>query len=66
VLGGRAAAGGVAIIVVLGGIGASLGPAITGWMRDLTNSYNAGLYLISGLAVLGAGLCLSMKDKRPT
>ena len=65
VLGGRAAAGGVALITVLGGVGAALGPSITGWLRDLTDSYTAGLYVISGLAVFGAVLCLMVRERPP-
>ena len=43
VLGGQAAAGGVAIITMVGGIGGFLGPYMTGRLRDLTHGYKAGL-----------------------
>ncbi len=58
VLGGQAAAGGVAIITMVGSIGGFAGPALTGKLKDMTNSYTAGLLMIGGLAVVGAILCL--------
>jgi sugar phosphate permease len=64
VLGGQAAAGGVAIITMVGGIGGFSGPYVTGRLKDLTHNYTAGLLLIGGLAVVGAGLCFVLK-KRP-
>jgi ACS family tartrate transporter-like MFS transporter len=57
VLGGRAAAGGVAIITMIGSIGGFAGPALTGRLKDLTHNYTAGLLVIAGLALLGAALC---------
>ncbi|SNT26423.1 MFS transporter, ACS family, tartrate transporter [Granulicella rosea] len=61
VLGGQAAAGGVAIITMVGGIGGFSGPYVTGRLKDLTHNYTAGLLLIGGLAVVGAGLCFVLK-----
>jgi ACS family tartrate transporter-like MFS transporter len=58
VLGGQAAAGGVAIITMIGSLGGFAGPALTGKLKDLTHDYTAGLLTIGGLAVLGAVLCL--------
>jgi sugar phosphate permease len=43
-----AAAGGVAIITMLGAAGGFLGPYVTGRMRDATDSFASGLYLIGG------------------
>jgi sugar phosphate permease len=61
VLGGQAAAGGVAIITMVGGVGGFLGPFMTGRLRDLTHGFQAGLLAIGGLAVFGAGLCFVLK-----
>ena len=61
VLGGQAAAGGVAIITMIGGVGGFLGPFLTGRLRDLTNGFSGGLYTIAGLALLGAVLCSALK-----
>lgn len=58
VLGGQAAAGGVAIITMVGGVGGFLGPYVTGRMKDLTHSFAGGLFTIAVLAVVGALLCL--------
>ena len=63
VLGGRAAAGGVAIITMIGSIGAGLGPAITGKLRDMTHNFTAGLLVVGVLSVLGAVLCGFVKVK---
>jgi ACS family tartrate transporter-like MFS transporter len=59
-LSGQAAAGGVAIIQILGGVGGFLGPYITGRMKDLTHGFSGGLYAVSGLTVLAALLCLAI------
>ncbi len=61
VLGGQAAAGGVAIITMVGGVGGFLGPFLTGRLRDLTHGFSGGLYTIAGLSVLGATLCFALK-----
>ena len=61
VLGGQAAAGGVAIITMVGGVGGFLGPFLTGRLRDLTHGFSGGLYTISGLALVGALLCFALK-----
>jgi len=63
VLGGQAAAGGVAIITMVGSLGGFAGPALTGKLRDMTQNYTAGLLTIGGLAVVGAALCLSLKKQ---
>lgn len=58
VLGGQAAAGGVAIITMVGGIGGFLGPYVTGRMRDLTHGFTGGLYIVAGACGLAAILCM--------
>ena len=61
VLGGRAAAGGVAIITMIGSLGGFIGPSLTGKLRDMTHNYTAGLLVIAGMTLLGAVLCLFLK-----
>jgi len=56
---GAAAAGTVAIITTVGGLGGFLGPYLTGRMRDRTHSFAGGLYLIGGLALCAALLALA-------
>lgn len=58
VLGGQAAAGGVALITMIGSIGSATGPALTGKLKDMTHTYTAGLLTVGALALLGAILCL--------
>ncbi len=65
ILGGRAAAGGVAIITMVGGIGGFLGPFLTGRLRDLTHGFSGGLYTIAGLAAFAAALCFALKAPPP-
>ncbi len=43
----KAAGAGIAIVNSVGAIGAFTGPAIMGWLYDLTHSYSAGLLAIS-------------------
>jgi ACS family tartrate transporter-like MFS transporter len=48
---GTAAAAGIAYINSIGNVGGAIGPAIVGWIKDVTGSYAGGLY---GLAVFTA------------
>ncbi len=57
VLGGRAAAGGMAILTMVGSVGGFIGPALTGKLRDATEGYAAGLLAIGGMTLVGAVLC---------
>jgi ACS family tartrate transporter-like MFS transporter len=56
---GAAAAGGVAMITMLGGVGGFIGPYMTGRLRDATHSFAGGLYGMSALAVVGAVLAVA-------
>ena len=60
VLGGQAAAAGVALIQITGSFGGFFGPWLTGRLSDLTHSFSAGLYAISALALLAIVICLSL------
>jgi ACS family tartrate transporter-like MFS transporter len=60
-LGGAAAAGGVATITMLGALGGFVGPYLTGRLRDATHSFASGLYLIGGLALAAAMLSLAVR-----
>ncbi len=62
-IGGAAAAGGVAVITTVGAVGGGLGPYLTGRLRDATHSFAGGLYLTSGLVVAAA--MLSLAARRP-
>ena len=56
-LGGRAAAGGVAIIMMISGAGGFVGPYLTGRLRDLTQGFSGGLYTIAALTLVAAAMC---------
>ncbi len=59
---GQAAAGGVALITMVGGVGGYLGPALTGRLRDLTGGFSGGLYATAGMAMVAALLCFALKS----
>ena len=61
VLGGNAAAGGVAIITMVGSLGSATGPALTGYLRDRTHGFPVGLLTVGSLAVVGAALCFALQ-----
>jgi MFS transporter, ACS family, tartrate transporter len=60
-LGGTAAAGAVAILQVIGGVGGFTGPYMTGRLRDATHSFAGGLFVMSGMAVCAALLSLAVR-----
>lgn len=54
-LSGRLAAGGIALINSIGGLGGYAGPALLGWLRDVTQQMESGLLLLAlaqSLAIL--------------
>jgi len=63
----EARAVGIAVINATGNIGSALSPLLIGWFKDLTGSFNSGLYFVSALLIVGAVLvwCIPMKDSRP-
>lgn len=50
----QARALGIAVINATGMTGAALGPLLMGWMKDITGSFNAGIYMVAAFLVLGA------------
>jgi ACS family tartrate transporter-like MFS transporter len=57
-LSGSAAAAGIATINSIGNLGGFVGPAMIGWIKDLTGSFQGGLYFVAALLVLSAVLTL--------
>ncbi|MDN4573184.1 MFS transporter [Pandoraea cepalis] len=57
-LSGTAAATGIATINSIGNLGGFVGPAMIGWIKDKTGSFEGGLYFVAGLLVLSAALTL--------
>ena len=64
-IGGAAAAGGVATITMVGALGGFLGPYMTGRLRDATHSFAGGLYVMSAMALVGAALSIVAPKRRP-
>jgi nitrate/nitrite transporter NarK len=54
ILGGTAAAASIALINSVGNLAGFVSPSIIGWMKDLTQSTDAGMYLVSAALLLGA------------
>ncbi|MBW1683136.1 MAG: MFS transporter, partial [Deltaproteobacteria bacterium] len=48
----------------VGFLSAWVAPWVTGWIKDTTGSFSAGLYLASGLLVLVVLLPLAIKQPR--
>ena len=57
-LGGTAAAAGIAWINSLGNLAGFFGPSIVGWITDWTKRSDYGLYVVAGALALGAMLVL--------
>jgi ACS family tartrate transporter-like MFS transporter len=57
-LSGPAAAAGIATINSLGNLGGFVGPSMIGWIKDLTGSFQGGLYFVAGLLILSAVVTL--------
>ena len=51
---GTAAAGAIASINATGNLGGYFGPFIVGWIKDSTNSFEAGLYFLAACSLLSA------------
>ena len=51
---GTAAAGAIALINATGNLGGYVGPMVVGWIKDETNSFEAGLYFLAACALMGA------------
>ncbi|HEX7925728.1 MAG TPA: MFS transporter, partial [Bradyrhizobium sp.] len=57
-LSGSAAAAGIATINSIGNLGGFVGPAMIGWIKERTGSFEGGLYFVAALLVLSAVLTL--------
>ncbi len=65
-LSGAAAATGIATINSIGNLGGFAGPAMIGWIKDQTGSFNGGLYFVAGLLVLSAVLTMVLgRSQKP-
>jgi len=63
-LAGSAAAGGIALINSIGNLSGWLGPFLVGWLKDVTGSTSAGLYVVAGLEALATVLIVLFTPRR--
>ncbi len=59
-LAGTGAAAGIALINSLGNLAGFLSPYAVGWLKDMTQSTDSGMYLLAVCMVVGAALTLSV------
>lgn len=59
-LGGTAAAAGIALINSLGNLAGFASPYLVGWLKDLTQSTNTGMFVLAASLLLGALLTLAV------
>jgi ACS family tartrate transporter-like MFS transporter len=65
-LSGAAAATGIAAINSLGNLGGFVGPAMIGWIKDRTGSFEGGLYFVASLLVISACTTLLLARSQKT
>jgi len=63
VLGGTAAAAGIAAINSIGNLAGFVSPYVVGWLKDLTHSTAAGMYAVSAVLVGGALIVLTIPGR---
>jgi nitrate/nitrite transporter NarK len=63
-LGGTAAAAGIALVAAIGNLGGFAGPAFTGISEDATGGFEMPLTVLAGLLVLGAALIWLVREQR--
>ena len=61
---GSAAAGAIALINSMGAVGGFVGPSAVGYLRDVTHSFVAPLFLLAAILLAGAILTLRLRSKR--
>jgi ACS family tartrate transporter-like MFS transporter len=60
VLGGSAAAAGIALINALGNLGGFVGPSVMGWLHDQTGGYSGGMLVLAGALLVAAALVMTI------
>jgi len=63
-LSGTAAAAGIALISTIGNVAGFVGPSSLGYIKNATGGFAVGMFLMSGMLVLGAVLVLAMAPGR--
>ena len=62
---GIAAAGGLAFINSVGTLGGFVGPAVVGWLKDLTGSFSVGMAGMGGFLLLSTVLAVALQRFAP-
>jgi D-galactonate transporter len=62
-LGGTAAAAGIAFINSLGNLSGFVSPYMVGWIKDMTQSTNMGMYVLAASLFIGALLTLTLPPR---
>jgi MFS family permease len=62
-LGAKLASAGLGVITVFYGVGQALGPALAGWIKDVTGTFTYAFMISAGISLLGVLLSLMMKKK---
>lgn len=62
-LSGTAAAAGIALINSVGNLAGFVSPYLVGWLKDMTGTTNAGLYMLAGCLAVGALIALAQPAK---
>lgn len=65
-LSGAGAAAGIAMINSVGNLGGFVGPFVIGWLKNVTGSYSAGLYVVGGTLALSAVMTLLLSRQSRT
>ena len=63
-VGGSLAPAGLGFITLFFGIGQALGPAIGGWMKDMTGTFTYAFVLSATVSLLGAAGSLALRRGR--
>jgi ACS family tartrate transporter-like MFS transporter len=58
ILGGTAAAAGIAIINSVGNLGGFVGPCVIGWIKEMTGGFRGGLFVVGVFMVLSGIMAL--------
>jgi ACS family tartrate transporter-like MFS transporter len=59
---GGAAAAGIALINAMGAVGGFIGPSAVGYLKDVSGNFESGLFLLSGILLIGSLLTLVLRQ----
>lgn len=62
-LGGAAAAAGIAAINSIANLAGFVAPYVVGWLKQITESTDSGMYMLAGVLVVGAVITLTVPSK---